>query len=265
MYSPPQLLIKYLRYFVNASNSNGHGIHSPFVFNLIKTVLNDPDTYAAYDLVEKERKILLGDPSPLAVTDFGAGSQKLKDSTRKVNDIARHSLKSPKYARLLFRLARHFNPETIVELGTSLGITTAYLSLACPGANIFTFEGSSAIALKASSLFKKLNLSNIKQVTGNFDSTLQAALPEIGRADFVFIDGNHRYEPTVKYFNELRLACHEYSVMVFDDIHWSAEMEKAWHECRTDPSVTMSLDLFFIGLLFFRTEFRVPQHFTIRF
>ena len=265
MYSPSRLFLNYLRYYLNSSNSRGYGTHSPFVFDFIKKILNDRTEYPAYKIIEAERRLLLRDETLLSVKDFGAGSGHNKTNSRKVSEIAKHSLKPTKYATLLFRMAAYFKAESIIELGTSLGTTTAYLALSRPSAKVLTFEGADEIAARAKVMFEKLGISNISQVNGNFDDTIVPAMKQAGKADFVFIDGNHRYLPTVNYLHQLLPVIHEFTVVVMDDIHWSADMEKAWEYCRKHPAVTMSIDLFFVGILFFRKEFRVPQHFSIRF
>jgi predicted O-methyltransferase YrrM len=265
MYSSFGLLTRYLRYYSSAANGNGHGIHSPFVFDFIKTVLNDRKQYSPYPEIERERVAFRNDPRVLEVADYGAGSAHTTKNQRKISDIARHALKPKKYAALLFRMVQKYRPSVILELGTSLGITTAYLAKAAPAARVYTLEGSPAIAEQASALFKRLKLHNVVQVTGNFDSTLGSTLKDCKKPDFVFLDGNHRYAPTVAYFETLLPVLHEYSVVVFDDIHWSAGMEQAWDECKSNPAVTLSIDLFFVGVLFFRSDFKIPQHFTIRF
>ncbi len=265
MYSRTVLAVKYLQYYFQAANSRGHGVHSPFVFNFIKNILRDKTRYEAYGLVAAVRTNLVGDSGTVTVEDFGAGSGYKNGRTRKISRIARHALKPPKYANLLFRMVRHFEPAIILELGTSLGTTTALMALAAPRASIVTMEGAPDISSIAAANFRSLNITNIRQVTGNFDETLPALLTTMERVDFVFLDGNHRYEPTMRYFNSILPLIHGHTVIVLDDIHWSAEMEKAWHECRNNKAVTLSIDLFFIGILFFRSEFLVKQHFIIRF
>jgi predicted O-methyltransferase YrrM len=265
MYSPLQLGARYLKYYLTASNGKGHGVHSPFVFEFITKVLNDDRHFYAYQSIENLRQLLLLDDRQLVIEDFGAGSRIKKSNTRKVRDIARSSLKPKKFGQLLFRIVDHYAPTTILELGTSLGVTTAYLASAKIGSAVITMEGAKAVAELAQANFNKLNLPNIRVVKGNFDETLPALLAETPMIDLAFIDGNHRYEPTVRYYRQLLPAVHEYSVLIFDDIHWSKEMEQAWEEIKTDPNVTISIDLFFIGLVFFRKENKVRQHFAIRF
>jgi predicted O-methyltransferase YrrM len=150
-------------------------------------------------------------------------------------------------------------------LGTSLGITTAYLASPASACSVTTMEGANSVADIAEMNFNKLSLANINIIRGNFDETLPPVVESLGRIDLAFVDGNHRYEPTVRYYHQLLPAMHEYSVLIFDDIHWSREMEQAWEEITQDAAVMLSIDLFFIGLVFFRKENKVKQHFTIRF
>jgi predicted O-methyltransferase YrrM len=126
-------------------------------------------------------------------------------------------------------------------------------------------EGAPEIAKQAQRHFQHIGLHNIEQVIGNFDSTLASVLQKNKSLDFVFIDGNHRFEPTIRYFNMMKPNLHEYSVVVFDDIHWSKEMEQAWAAIKNDDSVTLTIDLFFIGLVFFRKEQKEKQHFIVQF
>lgn len=265
MYSSFRLIWKYARYYLLASNSKGHGIHSPFVFDFILRVLNDKTIYPDHARIEKVRNALLKENTLLAITDFGAGSGHNNSNQRKVSEIAQHALKSPKYASLLFRIVKHYGAKNIVELGTSLGVTSCYLAMASPGVQLVTLEGSEAIAARAKLVFSTLQPHNIIQVTGNFDDTFPTVLNEMRQPDLAFLDGNHRLEPTVRYFEQLIPFLHDKSIVILDDIHWSAEMEKAWEHCRKHSSVTLSIDLFFVGILFFSKDFRVPQHFVIRF
>lgn len=265
MYSPLQLAARYARYYVTASNSKGHGMHSPFVFSFITQVMNDDRAFYAYRTIENLRQLLLIDQQTLLIQDFGAGSRVRKENTRKVCDIARASLKPKRFGQLLFRIVDQYSPANILELGTSLGITTAYMAAANEQSKVVTMEGAATVAAVARKNFAKLGLQNIRLVEGNFDETLAATVQQMGSIDLAFVDGNHRYEPTLRYFRELLPAIHEYSILIFDDIHWSKEMEQAWAEIQRDPAVTLSIDLFFIGLVFFRKEQKVKQHFTIRF
>ncbi len=241
-----------------------HGVHSPFLFDLYNNVIRHDGDYYAYGLVEELRKKLLQDNRTLKVTDFGAGSRSINKRTRSISSIAHTSAKPPKYGKLLFRLVNHFQPETILDLGTSLGLTTAYLAEARKESTVYTFEGCPAIAQAARANFKHLGLRNVHLIEGNLDETLEKQVQDLQQLDFVFFDGNHRYEPTMRYFNTCLAKHHEYSVFVVDDLYWSAEMKRAWQEIKKHPEVLQTVDLFFVGLVFFRKT-QPKEHFTLSF
>ena len=265
MYSKPQLLLKYLQYYFTASNGKGHGMHSPFVFEFITKILNDKTVYPAYEKAEALRNQLLNDDTVLEVEDFGAGSVIDKKSKRSISSIAKNAAKPKKFGQLLFRMVKYYQPAIILELGTSLGITTSYLSLAKPGARLITMEGSNEIANVAKQNFKVLELKNVEVIDGNFNDTLSSIVSSLSSVDLAFVDGNHRKEPTERYFKELLPKTNNHSILVFDDIHWSSEMEAAWETIKNNAAITCSIDLFFIGIVFFRKEFQEKQHFVIRF
>lgn len=265
MYSPLQLVVKYFKYWITASNGKGHGMHSPFVFEFITKVLNDRTVYPEYEKIEELRARLLNDNIVLEVEDFGAGSVVDKKNKRSISSIVKNAAKPKKFGQLLFRMVRHYQPTTILEFGTSLGITSSYLSLAKPDARLVTMEGSKAIAEVAQRNFKNLEIRNIEIIEGNFDKTLSSVVHGLSNADFAFVDGNHRQEPTERYFQQLVAKTNNDSILVFDDIHWSSQMEAAWETIKNNAAVTCSIDLFFIGIVLFRKEFKEKQHFSIRF
>ncbi|HEV9037409.1 MAG TPA: class I SAM-dependent methyltransferase [Puia sp.] len=275
MYSPLRLAGKYFRYYLTAANGKGHGVHSPFVFDFVTHVLNDRRIYAEYAPIEMLRSRLSGDTGVLPIEDLGAGSVSGAGTQRRVLDIVRRSAKPQRLGRLLFRIARHYRPGVMVELGTSLGLSTAYLAAGAgldraegeagaPGSRLYTIEGSAALAEAAAGNLRSLGL-DARIVTGNFDDELAPLLQTIPPVDLAFIDGNHRYEPTMRYFESLFAHASPGAVLIFDDIYWSGEMERAWEDIRRDPRVMLTIDLFFLGFVFIREEFRVKQDFTIRF
>jgi predicted O-methyltransferase YrrM len=226
-------------------------------------VINKKGSYYSFDKIELLRKKLLASQRQIDVTDMGAG----KSGKRTISEIAQRSAKSAKYCQLLFRIAYHLKPATILELGTSLGISTNYLASADPKAKIITIEGCPNTAAEAKKNFESLGLKNIESVIGNFDSTLPAVLAnsqQLTAIGLIFIDGNHRKEPTINYFSQCLSHATNDSVFIFDDIHWSDEMEEAWEEIKAHPQVTVTIDLFFLGLVFFRKE-QAKENFTVRF
>ncbi len=265
MYSSLKLARKYLYYYLTASNGKGHGIHSPFVFDFIINVLNDKRNFYAYSQIENLRQELLNDNEIINIEDFGAGSTISKTNQRKICDITKHAAKNKKLAQLLFRIANYYQPKNIIELGTSLGISSAYLASANVNSQLITIEGSRQIATIAQKNMQYLGLNNIQSITGNFDDKLPDVLKNISSVDLVFVDGNHQKEPTLKYFDQLLEHASDQSIFIFDDIHWSQEMEEAWEHIKQSSQVTLTIDLFFIGLVFFRKNFKAKQDFILRF
>ena len=253
---------KYLRHLAKANTR--HGTHSPFIYKLLDDVVYDDRHFYAYDAIAKRRNELLADHSTIEVLDLGAGSSINPNKTRKVSDIAQNSLKNEKISKLLFRLVDRFQPKTIVELGTSLGISGAYLATAFKESQLHTFEGCPETAAIATSTFEALKIDNVEQHLGDFGETLQPVLDSLKKVDLAFLDGNHQYQPTVDYFNQILEKSHAESVMIFDDIYWSKGMAKAWEEIKRHEKVTCTIDMFHIGIVFFRGG-QVKEHFTIRF
>jgi len=209
---------------------------------------------------------LLKSKTILNVDDFGAGSGVSKTNQRTTGSIAKTAAKSKKLGQLLYRMVKFYQPQTILELGTSLGISTAYMAKAKPRATVVTLEGAREVMAVAKQNFTYLQLRNIKTMQGNFDNTLPQAVREFyATIDFAFVDGNHRLQPTIHYFETILAKTNNPSIIILDDIHWSEEMEKAWKYCKDHPSVTLSIDLFFMGILIFRQEIKEKQHFVIRF
>jgi predicted O-methyltransferase YrrM len=255
------LLLDYFRYKLKAGDE--HSIHSPFVFDLYINTFYAQKQYYEFNEIEELREKLLKDTTVIEVLDFGAGSTVDNNKKKKIKDIVRISEKPPYLAQFLFRLVNHLKPHTIFDLGTSLGLTTLYLSAPNKNSTVHTFEGCPAISSRALENFKLVNRENIILTTGNIDVTLPERLKNIKKLDFVFFDANHRYKPTMAYFTQCLKYAHEDTVFVFDDIYWSAEMKKSWQEIKNHPDVTITIDIFHMGIVFFRTK-QPKQHFVLR-
>jgi predicted O-methyltransferase YrrM len=264
MYSLPVTVIRFLRYWLTASSGKGHGVHSPFVYTFIRDVLMDRAHHEAYVKPEAYRNSLLRNRTRLELRDLGAGSH-AGGTGRRVCDIADTSVKHKRYSSLLYRTGRYLGSRHILELGTSLGVTTLYLAGIPTGERVVTLEGSAAVADVAAAAFRKAGYDRVQLVRGDFDDTLGDVLESLGRVDLVFVDGNHRKEPTLRYFRQILPYLGNESCIVFDDIHWSRDMEEAWDEIRKDPRVRVSIDLFAIGIVFFRREFLEKQDYRIRY
>lgn len=264
------MLLAYLRYLSRARDE--HALHSPFLFSLYTRIIQaDNRREPVLAPLRALQRTLRQNRETIAITDFGAGPRQAGTSVnasrqRTIGDIARHSTKPARFGRLLYRLIRHFRAGTIVDLGTSLGLTTAYLAEAARPheGRVLTFEGCPQTATVARRNLEQLGLRNVTVVVGNIDETLAPQVAALNPIDFAFFDANHRYEPTIRYFETCLANRHNDTVFVFDDIHWSAEMERAWASIKNHSAVSVTVDLFWIGLVFFRHE-QPKQHFTLRF
>ncbi len=259
------MITAYFRYLSRARDE--HSLHSPFLYALYTEVIRATrGPKKAFVPIRAARKKLRRSQQRITITDLGAGSKINPSRQRTIGDIARNSQKSPRFGRLLFRLVQRFQATTVVDLGTSLGLTTAYMAEATRPYNgrVLTFEGCAETAAVARQNFDQLGQENVTIVVGNLDETLARGLASLGPVDFVFFDANHRYEPTVRYFETCLQHIHNDTVFVFDDIHWSDEMEQAWAYIKKHPSVTVTIDLFWVGLVFFRHE-QPREDFILRF
>lgn len=253
----------FLQYYLGAKTY--YNLHSPRIYEFITNTLEDDRSYYAFDKIEEIRTHLLQDNTRLQILDLGAGSKTSKEKTRTIKEIASSAL-SPSYqCKLLFRIVQYLKPRHILELGTSLGISTMYLAEGNTKAKLTSIEGSQAIADIALRNFSYLKQTQIKLKVGNFDEILPNILPQIENLDLVYIDGNHQYEPTIKYFEMILPYLNENSLVIFDDIYWSKEMSQAWQEIKASNSVSQTIDLYFFGLVMFKQDFKEKQDHKITY
>jgi predicted O-methyltransferase YrrM len=255
-------ILSYFNYLLKARNQ--HGIHSPFVYELYNNVIKDQTPFYIFQDIESIRAKLLLSNIEIEINDFGAGSTINKSNKRRISDIAKNSLKSPKYAQLLFRLVNRFKPQNVLELGTSLGISTMYLAASSSKINITTVEGCPNISKVAQINFDKLGLKNIKLINQPFETFLPNYLKTVSSLDFVFFDGNHTKEATLNYFNLCVEKINQQTIFVFDDIYWSKGMNEAWNEIKQHPKITTTIDLFAVGIVFFNPDLS-KENFVLRY
>ena len=253
-------LTSYLQFLKKSSNQ--HGVHSPFVFDLITQCFYKKTDKDKINLITEYQDDLLQNPHKIEVTDFGKGSKVFKSNSREIAKIAKVAGISKKRSELLIRLTSYFKPTSILEIGTSLGIGTASLHLGNPKSNITTLEGCPETIQVAKNQFKKFGFNGIDFLVGDFKTTLPNALSN-KKYDLIYFDGNHQKQPTLDYFEQSLKAIYNDSVFIFDDIHWSKEMSEAWEEIKKHPKVTVTIDTYFWGFVFFRKE-QPKEHFTIR-
>lgn len=256
-----QLIFRFIKYYLKSKTL--YKVHSPFVFEFCEEVLDDKKIFYGYEKLEQLRKELFRDNRVIEVTDFGAGSHVTKSNKRAISSIAKSAVSPAHQSKMLFKIVNHFQPNTMLEFGTSLGLTAAYQALPNPNSQFISLEGCPNISSVAKKNWEKLNINNINILTGEFNGTIPKALDTLGELDYVFFDGNHKKEPTLEYFEKCLKNSNANSVFIFDDIHWSEGMEAAWNEIKIHPSVSISIDLFFMGIIFFRKENKEQEHFTL--
>ncbi len=254
----------YLKYCFKARYSKGYGLHSPFVFHLVREVFYCKYPFYAFDDIVKYKNKLAHSDEEFEMVDYGAGSVSFSGRTRKVASLVKASSVKPKYGELLFRLIDHLNPSSILELGTSIGISASYFALSDKRRTIDTIEGCPQTAHIAKQTFEKLKCRNVNQYVGQFRDVLPDLVAKHDQLGFVFFDGHHEKQATLDYFNMCLLKADNNSVFAFDDIHWSKGMEEAWEIICQHPDVTVSLDLYQLGIVFFRKECQ-KQHFIVRY
>lgn len=263
------LIKSYLKFLFHSKNE--HGVHSPFVFDLVTKCFYDATKYPEYQVLESYRKSLLENKNTIDVTDFGAGSRVFKSNTREISKIAQNAGITSKNAELLFRIVRYFQPKCVLEIGTSLGLATSALSLGNKNAQIITLEGCPNTIATAKKMFQvssfKFPNNNVEFVNTEFNLYFENFKPETLNLkpqifDLVYFDGNHSKKATLAYFEALLPTISNDSVWIFDDIHWSAEMEEAWEIIKNHPKITVTIDTFQWGIVFFRAE-QQKEHFII--
>jgi len=254
-----------LKYYLEHKykSQSAYNIQSPFLYGFAENVLLNKKEYYAFAAIEHIRRELLRDPQILEVEDFGAGSHNKSSNRRSIQSIAKTALIPPAWGAFLFRLVEWGKYRNMLELGTSFGISAAYMAGSSHESKLLTLEGSSAIANIAAKTFKNLGLTNVRQLVGQFEVHLATVCAEKGPFDLVHMDGNHRYQPTIDYFNQLLPFMSEESVVVLDDIHWSKEMHQAWLEISARKELLLTVDLFNKGLVFFHPGLRFKESYCL--
>jgi len=254
-----KLIIAYIKFWLRSKNQ--HGVQSPFIYDLVTKCFYDRKSYDDYHKLLAYKKALLKNKASIKVTDLGAGSQSMKSNIRVIADITKNAGSTTSRTKLLYRIIRYFQPESILELGTSMGLATQAMALASSTTKITTIEGCPNVSAFTKTQLKAQNLINIELLTGDFSKVIPTLSQE--NFDIVFLDGNHSKEATLNYFKMLLPKAHNNSIFIFDDIYWSKSMTEAWLEVIKHPKVTVSIDTFFWGFVFFRKE-QAKEDFTIR-
>jgi predicted O-methyltransferase YrrM len=249
-------LYSFLRHAIrSARHRKGYGIHSPFIFDFITSIINPEDKayYYSFDIIERLREQLLNDRGLINL---------FNNKSTRINRISRQSLTPAKDGQVLFRIARHMKCTKMIELGTSLGIGTSYLASSSKNAKITSIDHNINVQNIARKNIEKLNISNVNLICADFDNVLKQNLENLSEIDLIFFDGNHKGEATINYFNQSKGYTHADSVFVFHDIHWSTDMYRAWKEITNDPHVSSSIECYNLGIIFFNPDFHKRHYYA---
>lgn len=252
-----------IKYYLDAKTK--YGAHSPFLFDFVNNVLIKRHSESIIARIEEERRLLNRNHNLISFVEYGAGSKSVGDSdnSRKISDVSKSSLSGPWQCNLIYNLISHYQPKSILEIGTSFGVSTSYLAGANPTAKVTTLEGNPSSAEIAQGVFSALNLTNVKLNVGEFSKTLVPTLNDMGTVSAAFIDGNHREDATIEYFNSLMSYTNKHSIIIVDDIYWSQGMNAAWEHIKAQDSVAFSIDLFRMGIVFLDQSIMPKQHFKL--
>ena len=251
----------YLKFLWNSKNE--HAVHSPFVFHLVTKCFYDRKLKPEYQVLKNYRNSLLENKNTIEVTDFGAGSKVFKSNSRQISKIAKTAGISQKLAELLFRITNYFQPESVLEIGTSLGLATSALALGNKKSKITTLEGCPETAKIAQDQLQKFNINNLESVVKEFKTYFENCQLSTVNYQLIYFDGNHSKKATLDYFEILLPTITNETIWIFDDIHWSKDMEESWEIIKIHPKVSVTIDTFQWGLVFFRKE-QEKEHFVIR-
>ncbi len=257
------IAFRYISYKLFARHKKGHGVHSPFVFGFIKNVLANKKSNQVIDIIENKRKAYLRSGKFIKIVDPGAGSRISTNNVRTLKSIVKTSSIKGKYGCMLYRLAEYYQPDAVIELGTSAGISTMYLAASNHETKVYTVEANVNIAEVARETFQELNFKNIELIIDVFDDTLPELLEKVGGKIMLFIDGNHNRKSILRYFHWCIESRKEF-LIVFDDINWSNGMYGAWKRICSDSGARITIDLFYMGIVLLNIKF-LKQNFVIKF
>ncbi|MBS1650394.1 MAG: class I SAM-dependent methyltransferase [Bacteroidetes bacterium] len=247
--------IKYFIIHLIKSNRRGHNIHSPFAYKLCEEVFYNHHSFSDFEPLKQIRKKLTQTATSITIQGFGAGSNTLASNLRTISSIAKHGVSSIKQAEILYRLINYFNVKRILELGTSIGLTTLYLSRANIKAHVTSIEAEKTLHNFAKDLAQKHNCNNITFINQTFEDAIFNN-EQVAPYDFIYVDGNHTYSATTQYFEFFLKSITPNTIIIFDDIYWSSQMTKAWNEIKSHSKVKLSIDAYWFGLVFFKEEIK---------
>lgn len=240
-------VIKVARFYWDAVTP--YQVHSPFFYAFIKEVAFNNKHYYIFDKIEHLKNHLKQNDELIEVKDFGAGSKVNDSNKRSISSILTSAAIPHNKAKVLFHLVRHFGCKQILELGTNLGIGTSYLASPSSQSHVTSIEGCPNIFKLATHNLNQFGFNNIRLINDEFSNAIENLVSENAVFDLIFIDGNHSYDATWKYYSLLK-SCHSNNaIIVIDDIFWSKGMNEVWQKIRSQKEVAASIEMFDLGII----------------
>ncbi len=231
----------YLKFLLKSTNQ--HGVHSPFVYQLVTKCFYDQSNFQEYTKIEDYRKALL------------------KNKTQLISHIAKPERISKFQTKLLFRLVKYLDCNSILEIGASLGLSAQAMSLGNPKGQITIIGNCPDISQFSKDNFKQQKLNNIQVGSGDFTKMIQDQ--KSNTYDLVLFNHQHLKEATLQSFESLLPTIHNDTVFIFNNIYRSKSITESWINISQHPKVTVSIDCYHLGMIFFRSE-QQKERFTIR-
>ena len=230
---------------------HGFGVHSPFVFSLITKVIEEKCSYYSFHDIELIRKQLLFRDEPITYPDRKHNG---KIRRRTIGEVVRREAIKPKHGALLFRLTNYFKPQNILQLGPAMGLSTLYLTSYTSGLNCTALENVPEFVPIAQISFEKAARNPIDLRVGNYKELLPRALEDMGKVDLVFLNTTYEQQNNLWLFIECLKHVHDDTILVFEGIKTSHRMRNFWKKVCAHPAVTVTIDLYSMGIVFFNPK-----------
>jgi len=250
--------LKYLwRYYKGAKTI--YNIHSPFLYDFVRIVFDTQKNYYSFYQIELVRQRLLKDSTEIKINDLGAGTVS-NSNLRSIKEIASTSSSGEKKCRVLHNIANYFHAKNILELGTNLGLGTAYIFSASKEAEFHSVEGDENLHRIAEEGLKNLGIYKVKLFNQAFEKYFRSQPKFVDEVELCFVDGNHTKDATLEVFHKIWNNAQERKCIIFDDIYWSDGMAEAWAEIKAKVSSGFTVDVYQMGIVIIDPKYKKVEH-----
>jgi len=231
----------------------GFGVHSPFVYDLITNVIEEKsDFYAFSDISIAQLQLLQNEH----VIQYGRKRIAVKEALKRFGITT-------KEGKFLFRLTNHYKPHTILSIGSSMGLAPLCLTRYNATVQCIILEYEQDIAEIAKQILNKEKNTALNIKIGAYHELLPESIVQLQRIDCVFIGKDVGVNDWDTVFEQCEPFIHDSTFFVLAGIRSSTDKQNYWMQYRQHPSVTIAVDLFDMGLLFFQPKLHKQVYKTI--